>query len=107
MTRDDDQSFQDDDFRQQSSGMSSGVKVLIACGVLLALLIVCGGLGTVLAIPAIQQSREAARREQAKENMKQLGLALHNYQTTHPALPVPEAPLPADEPPGSETAPAP
>ena len=107
MTHDDDQSVQDDDLPQQPSGMSTGVKVLIACGLLLALLIVCGGLGAVLAMPAIQQSREAARRELAKENMKQLGLALRNYQATHPAIPAPETPLPADEPPGSETAPAP
>ncbi len=105
MTRDDEQRFQDDDLPQQPSGMSTGVKVLIACGVLLVLLIVCGGLGTILAMPAIQQSREAARREQAKENMKQLGLALHSYQAIHPALPAPEAPRPADHPPGNEAPP--
>ena len=96
-----------DDLPQQPSGMSTGVKVLIACGVLFVLLIVCGGLGSILAMPAIQQAREAALREQAKANMKQLGLALRNYQATHPAIPAPETPLPADEPPGSETAPAP
>ena len=88
MTRDDEQSDPDDDLpQQQTSGMSTGVIVLIACGVLLVLLVVCGGLGTILAMPAIQQAREAARREQAKQNMKQLGLALRNYQATHPALP--------------------
>ncbi len=88
MTRDDEQSDQDDDLPQQPSGMSTGVIVLIAGGVLLVLLIVCGGLGTILAMPAIQQAREAARREQAKQNMKQLGLALHSYQAIHPALPL-------------------
>lgn len=54
--------------------------------------IAVASVGVALLLPAVQQAREAARRSTSKNNLKQLGLAMHNYHATHRSFP--EAAIP-------------
>ena len=62
-----------------STKPSRGAFTLIELLVVIAIIAVL----IALLLPAVQAAREAARRAQCANNMKQIGLALHNYSSTY------------------------
>jgi prepilin-type N-terminal cleavage/methylation domain-containing protein/prepilin-type processing-associated H-X9-DG protein len=57
---------------------------------IIELLVVVGLLCLLIAflLPAVQSAREAARKSQCAHNLRQIGLAIHNYHTTYSCFPV-------------------
>lgn len=71
--------------RPNSSGSSTTIVVVLAIVGVVALL--CMGVMVGLLLPAVQAAREAARRMSCQNNLKQIGLALHNYASEYKSFP--------------------
>ncbi|HSG73426.1 MAG TPA: DUF1559 domain-containing protein, partial [Planctomycetaceae bacterium] len=65
-------------FRRKADGFTL-IELLVVIAIIAILV--------ALLLPAVQQAREAARRSSCKNNLKQIGLALHNYHEVHSCFP--------------------
>ena len=67
---------------KRRTGVRSGLSVIELLAVLTIIAVLIS-----LMLPALTTSREAARRSQCLNNLKQIGLAFHNYESTYQVLP--------------------
>lgn len=70
-----------------SRGSSTAVIILAILGGGLVVMLVCGGVLLALLLPAVQAAREAARRAQCNNNLRQIGLAMQSYYDVNKEFP--------------------
>ena len=67
--------------------MSTTAIVFLVFGIVFFIMVVIGAVLVALLLPAVQQARMAARTVQSKNNLKQIGLAMHNYYDVYGMFP--------------------